>query len=64
MEINGADHDFSKMDDVLARRIRAWLNKAAPGVPVMFDVKQKSRTLLLIQKTASKCLPHIALVLV
>ncbi len=37
LEVDGADHYFSKMDDVLARRVRGWLDKAAPGVSVMFE---------------------------
>ena len=34
-EIEGADHYFNKMEDVLVKRIRGWLDKAAPGVSIM-----------------------------
>ena len=36
-EIEGADHYFDKMDDVLVKRIRGWLDKAAPGVSIEVD---------------------------
>jgi predicted alpha/beta-fold hydrolase len=32
MEVEGADHYFNKLDDMLIKRIRGWLDKAAPGV--------------------------------
>ena len=36
-EIEGADHYFNKMGDVLVKRIRGWLENAAPGVSIMVD---------------------------
>lgn len=33
-EIEAADHYFSKLEDVLARRIRGWLDNAAPAVSI------------------------------
>ncbi len=33
-EIEAADHYFSKLEDVLARRIRGWLDKVAPAVSI------------------------------
>lgn len=35
LEIEGADHYFNKMEEVLVKRIRGWLDKAAPGVSIM-----------------------------
>ena len=32
--IEGADHYFTDLDDIIAKRIRGWLDKAAPGVRV------------------------------
>ena len=37
MEIEGADHYFNKLEDVLIKRIRGWLDKAAPGVTILVD---------------------------
>jgi len=37
IEIEGADHYFNKMENVLVKRIRGWLDKAAPGVSIMVD---------------------------
>lgn len=37
LEINGADHYYNKMEDVLIKRIRGWLDKAAPGMSIMVD---------------------------
>ena len=37
LEIEGADHYFNKMEDVLIKRIRGWLDKAAPGMSIMVD---------------------------
>ncbi len=37
IEIEGADHYFNKMEDVLIKRVRGWLDKAAPGVSIMVD---------------------------
>ena len=34
-EIEGADHYFNKMENVLVKRIRGWLDKAAPGVAII-----------------------------
>ena len=36
-EIEGADHYFNKSEEVLIKRIRGWLDKAAPGVSIMVD---------------------------
>ena len=36
-EVEGADHYFNKMEDVLVKRIRGWLDKAAPGVSIVVD---------------------------
>ncbi|MCZ6526935.1 MAG: DUF3530 family protein [Gammaproteobacteria bacterium] len=35
--IEGADHYFTGLEDVLSRRIRGWLDKAAPGTRVIAD---------------------------
>ena len=37
IEIAGADHYFNKMDDVLIKRIRGWLDKAAPGMSILVN---------------------------
>jgi pimeloyl-ACP methyl ester carboxylesterase len=37
VEIEGADHYFMQMQDILVKRIRGWLDKAAPGVSIMVD---------------------------
>ncbi len=37
MEIEGADHYFNKLEGVLVKRIRGWLDKAAPGVTIMVN---------------------------
>lgn len=37
LEIEGADHYFNQMEDVLIKRIRGWLDKAAPGMSIMVD---------------------------
>ena len=37
LEIEGADHYFNKLEDVLIKRIRGWLEKAAPGMSIMVD---------------------------
>ena len=37
LEIEGADHYYNKMEDVLIKRIRGWLDKAAPDMPIMVD---------------------------
>lgn len=37
LEIEGADHYFNNMEDVLIKRIRGWLNRAAPGVSIFVD---------------------------
>ncbi len=36
-EIEGADHYFNKMEDVLIKRLYSWLDKAAPGVSITVD---------------------------
>lgn len=36
-EIEGADHHFNRMEDILVKRIRGWLDKAAPGVSIVVD---------------------------
>ncbi len=35
IEIEGADHYFTKLDDVLIKRIRGWMIKAAPGMSIV-----------------------------
>lgn len=35
VEIEGADHYFNKLEDVLIKRIRGWMNKAAPGMSIL-----------------------------
>jgi pimeloyl-ACP methyl ester carboxylesterase len=35
MEIEGADHYFTKLEDVLIKRMRGWMNKAAPGMSIV-----------------------------
>ncbi len=37
MKIEGADHYFNKLEDVLIKRIRGWFDKAAPGVTILVD---------------------------
>jgi len=37
LEIEGADHYYNKMEEVLIKRIRGWLDKAAPGMSIMVD---------------------------
>ena len=37
IEIEGADHYLNKMEDVLVKSIRGWLDKAAPGMSIMVD---------------------------
>jgi len=37
IEVAGADHYFNKMEDVLIKRIRGWLDKAAPGIYILLD---------------------------
>ena len=39
--IDGADHNFSGLENVMIRRLRGWLDKAAPGVRVIADDKLK-----------------------
>ncbi len=45
VEVPGANHYFDKMDELLAKSIRGWLDKAAPGVSIMvnqdFDGNEK-----------------------
>ncbi len=45
VEVPGANHYFDKMDEMLAKSIRGWLDKAAPGVSIMvnqdFDGNEK-----------------------
>jgi len=41
--IDGADHNFAGLENVMIRRIRGWLDKAAPGVRVIADDKLKDR---------------------
>ncbi len=46
MEIEGADHYFNKLENVLIKRIRGWLDKTAAGVTVKVnkasDVKKEA----------------------
>jgi pimeloyl-ACP methyl ester carboxylesterase len=37
LEIDGADHYFNKMEDILIKRIRGWLDKAAPSMSILVD---------------------------
>lgn len=37
MEIEGADHSFTKLDDVLIKRVRGWMAKAAPGMSIFVN---------------------------
>ena len=41
--IDGADHYYSGLEDAMTRRIRGWLDKAAPGVRVIADEKLQNR---------------------
>lgn len=41
IEIDGADHYFIKMEALLIKRIRGWLDKAAPGVSVVVKKQQE-----------------------
>ena len=36
-QVDGADHYFNKMEDVLIKRVRSWLHEAAPGVSITVD---------------------------
>lgn len=40
LEIEGADHHFNGMEDVLVKRIRGWLDKAAPGITIFVDEEE------------------------
>jgi pimeloyl-ACP methyl ester carboxylesterase len=37
VEIEGADHYFNKFESVLIKRIRGWLDKAAPGMSIVVN---------------------------
>ena len=40
MEIEGADHYFTKLEDVMIKRIRGWMLKAAPGMSIFVDLER------------------------
>lgn len=48
MVVEGADHYFNKLEDVLIKRIRGWVNKAAPGMSIVvkkdLDEKEEEET--------------------
>ena len=37
VEIDGADHYFTKLEDELIKRIRGWLKAAAPGISIIVN---------------------------
>lgn len=37
IEIEGADHYFNKMEDVLIKKILGWLDKVVPSMPAVID---------------------------
>lgn len=37
LEVEGADHYFNKMEDLLVKRISGWLDKAAPAMSITVD---------------------------
>lgn len=41
VEIEGADHYFTKLEDVMIKRIRGWMLKAAPGLAVFVDLEKE-----------------------
>lgn len=41
MEIEGADHYFTKLEDVMIKRIRGWMLKAAPGMSIFIDLEKE-----------------------
>lgn len=41
VDIEGADHYFTKMEEVLIKRIRGWLEKVAPGVSVVVNEEEE-----------------------
>lgn len=41
MEVEGADHYFTKLEDVLIKRIRGWMEKAAPGMSIFIDLDKE-----------------------
>ena len=41
MEVEGANHYFTKLEDVLIKRIRGWMEKAAPGMSIFIDVDKE-----------------------
>jgi len=52
IEIEGADHYFTKLEDVLIKRIRGWMNKAAPGMSIL--VKEDSEEVGVEDETKEK----------
>jgi len=41
VEIEGADHYFTKLEDVMIKRIRGWMQKAAPGMAIFIDLERE-----------------------
>lgn len=41
VEIEGADHYFTKLEDVMIKRIRGWMRKAAPGMSIFIDLEKE-----------------------
>ncbi|MGB1800034.1 MAG: DUF3530 family protein [Gammaproteobacteria bacterium] len=41
VEIEGADHYFTKLEDVMIKRIRGWMQKAAPGMAIFIDLEKE-----------------------
>jgi pimeloyl-ACP methyl ester carboxylesterase len=52
IEIEGADHYFTKLEEVLIKRIRGWMNKAAPGMSIL--VKEDSEEVGVEDETKEK----------
>jgi dienelactone hydrolase len=42
VEIEGADHYFTKLEGVMIKRVRGWMQKAAPGVSIFIDLEKES----------------------
>jgi predicted alpha/beta-hydrolase family hydrolase len=43
MEIEGADHYFTKLEDVMIKRIRGWMLKAAPSMSIFVDIEREKK---------------------
>ena len=43
MEIEGADHYFSGLEDVMIKRIRGWMLKSAPGMSIFLEQEAENK---------------------